>query len=115
MPDPTPGAGITSKQSVRLRYKIICCAVAWLAALFATNPNGGLWGLAWVFSLRLASFFDSRGGHQRRLGSFCGLHCALRNSRLVLFPVANVALDTFSFWRPCDSAHLQRVGVPLDD
>jgi hypothetical protein len=34
---------------------------------------------------------------------------------VVLFPVANVALDTFSFWRSCDSAHLQRVGVPLDD
>ena len=28
------------KRSVRITYKIICYAVAWLAALFATNPNG---------------------------------------------------------------------------
>jgi hypothetical protein len=29
-----------------------------LAALFATNSNGGLWALAWMFPLGLAAFID---------------------------------------------------------
>jgi len=72
MRDPTPGAGITSKQSVRLRYKIICYAVAWLAALFATNPNGGLWALAWMFPLGLAAFIDRRWANNGGWGVFAG-------------------------------------------
>jgi hypothetical protein len=43
---------------VGLKYKIICYAVAWLAALSATNPNGGLWALAWMFPLGLAAFIN---------------------------------------------------------
>src|ERR1044072_3225105 len=43
---------------MRLRHKIAFYAGAWLAALFATNPNGGLWALAWMFPLGLAAFID---------------------------------------------------------
>jgi hypothetical protein len=72
MPDPTPGAGTTSKQSMRLGYKIICYAAAWLGALFATNPNGGLWALAWMFPLGLAAFFDRQWANSGGWGVFAG-------------------------------------------
>jgi hypothetical protein len=72
MPDPTPGAGTASKQSVGLKYKIICYAVAWLAALFATNPNGGLWALAWMFPLGLAAFIDRQWANSGGWGVFAG-------------------------------------------
>jgi hypothetical protein len=45
-------------KSVRPKYKIICYIVAWLVALFATNPDGGLWALAWMFPLGLAAFVN---------------------------------------------------------
>jgi hypothetical protein len=32
--------------------------VAWLAALFATNPSGKYWPLAYMFPLGLAAFFS---------------------------------------------------------
>jgi hypothetical protein len=35
--------------------KIISYVAAWLLALFAANPNGGLWALAWMFPLGLAA------------------------------------------------------------
>jgi Na+/proline symporter len=45
-------------QSVRLRYKIVIYVAAWLAALFATNPSGKYWPLAYMFPLGLAAFFS---------------------------------------------------------
>src|SRR5215471_3536200 len=72
MPDPAPSTGTTSKQSVRLKYKIICYVVAWLAALFATNPNGGLWALAWMFPLGLAAFIDRQWANSGGWGVFTG-------------------------------------------
>src|SRR5262249_59996637 len=85
MPDPTPGAGITSKQSLRLRYKIICYAVAWLAALFATNPNGGLWALARMFPLGLAAFIHRRWANSGRRGGFSGWLAAFFFPAVVFF------------------------------
>jgi hypothetical protein len=70
MPDPAPGTGTTSKQTVRLRYKIICYAVVWLVALFATNPNGGLWALAWMFPLGLAAFINPHWANSGGWGVF---------------------------------------------
>src|SRR5882724_1822566 len=72
MPDPSPGTGTTSKQSVQLRYKILCYSLAWLAALFATNPNGGLWALAWMFPLGLAAFIDRQWANSGGWGVFAG-------------------------------------------
>ena|SRR5262245_32844355 len=72
MHDPTSGIETIPKQSLRLRYKIICYAVAWLAALFATNPNGGLWALAWMFPLGLAAFIDRRWANSGGWGVFAG-------------------------------------------
>ena len=41
---------------MRLKYKILLYAGGWLAALFATDPSGRLWPLAWMFPLGLAAF-----------------------------------------------------------
>jgi hypothetical protein len=48
---------------MRLKYKLLIYIGAWLAALFATNPNGGLWALAYMFPLGLAAFIDVRWGN----------------------------------------------------
>jgi hypothetical protein len=57
---------------VRLIYKIICYVLAWLAALFATNPNGGLWALAWMFPLGLAAFIDRKWANSGGWEVFAG-------------------------------------------
>ena len=72
MPDPTPGAGTTPKQSVRLRFKIICYVVAWLAALVATNPSGKFWLLAYMFPLGLAAFLSRYSANTGGWGVFAG-------------------------------------------
>jgi hypothetical protein len=59
-----------SEPSVRLKYKIICYAAAWLVALFGTNPNGGLWALAWMFPLGLAAFSNPHWGNSGGWGVF---------------------------------------------
>lgn len=43
---------------LKQRYKIIAYVAAWIAALFATNPGGGLWPLAYIFPLGLAAVID---------------------------------------------------------
>ena len=45
-------------QSVQLKYKIVIYIVAWLAALFAANPSGKYWPLAYMFPLGLAAFIS---------------------------------------------------------
>lgn len=45
-------------RNLRPRYKIFCYIVAWILALIATNPDGGLWALAWMFPLGLAAFVN---------------------------------------------------------
>src|SRR5437867_8023300 len=96
---------------MRLRYKIISYAVAWLVALLATNPNDGLWALAWMFPLGLAAFIDPHLGQQWRLGSVCRLHRNLSCSCLLLFPLTKRASDARPLRHPCNSAHLQRLGM----
>ena len=44
----------------RQKYKLLCYVAAWILALFATNPDGGLWALAWMFPLGLAEFVNHR-------------------------------------------------------
>jgi hypothetical protein len=56
--------------SLQLRYKILSYVVAWLLALFATNPNGGLWALAWMFPLGLAGFINPHWGNSGGWGVF---------------------------------------------
>src|SRR5215471_21233622 len=102
MPDPAPSTGTTSKQSVRLKYKIICYVVAWLAALFATNPNGGLWALAWMFPLGLAAFINRQWANAGSWGVFVGciavylihawFYFRSRNLRTTLFLLAVLAI-----------------------
>ena len=46
---------------VRPRVKISAYLVAWLLALFATNPSGALWSLAWMFPLGLVAVFYPPG------------------------------------------------------
>jgi len=95
--------------------KIICYIVAWLVALFATNPDGGLWALAWMFPLGLAAFINPHWGNQWGLGSLRGLHRNLSCSRLLLLSLTNPALDALSVRRPNCPAHLQCPGMPGDD
>ena len=49
---------------------VISYSLAWLAALFATNPNGGLWALAWMFPLGLAAFIDRQWANSGGWGVF---------------------------------------------
>lgn len=57
---------------MRLTYKIICYVVAWLAALFATNPSSKLWPLAYMFPLGLAAFFSRYWANTGGWGVFAG-------------------------------------------
>src|SRR2546423_14955666 len=52
------------------KYKIPFYIGAWLAALFATNPHGDLWALAWMFPLGLAAFLNTRWGNDGGWGVF---------------------------------------------
>lgn len=56
--------------SVRLRYKIVAYIGGWIAALFATNPDGGLWALVWMFPLGLAAFINRHWANDGGWGVF---------------------------------------------
>ena len=43
---------------MRLRYKIICYVLVWLAALVAADPSGKYWPLVYMFPLGLAAFLS---------------------------------------------------------
>jgi len=89
--------------------------VAWLVALFATNPDGGLWALAWMFPLGLAAFINPHWANSGGWGVFGGLHRNLSCSCILLLPLAKPALDALSVRRLCHAAHLQCFRVPGDD
>jgi hypothetical protein len=55
---------------VRLRYKVIAYVGAWILALLATNPDGGLRALAWMFPLGLFAFVHLRGAQAGGWGVF---------------------------------------------
>ena len=48
---------------MRLRIKIVAYVVAWLVALFVTNPTLDFWKLAYIFPLGLAAFVNLRWGN----------------------------------------------------
>src|ERR1041385_5312932 len=60
----------SARSGVRPGYKIALYAGAWVAALFATNPSGGLSSLVWMFPLGLAAFFNRRWGNDGGWGVF---------------------------------------------
>ena len=57
---------------MRLKYKLLWYIAAWLLALFATNPDGELWGLAWMFPLGLVAVFDVHLANDGGWGYFIG-------------------------------------------
>ena len=57
---------------MRLRFKIICYVVAWLAALFATNPSGKYWPLVYMFPLGLPAFVSRYRADTGGWGVFAG-------------------------------------------
>jgi hypothetical protein len=67
MADSTP-AGVSRPLAVK--YKVVCYVAAWLAALFATDPTGGLWVLAYMFPLGLAAFINVHWGNDGGWGVF---------------------------------------------
>jgi hypothetical protein len=77
MADSSHVSQLTRSNSIRPRYKIIAYIVAWLIALFATNSNGGLWALVWMFPLGLAAFINPRwanSGGWGVLGACIGIY-----------------------------------------
>jgi hypothetical protein len=72
MSDSSRSAQPLRTQSVRLRYKIVAYVVAWLAALFVTNPSGKYWPLAYMFPLGLAAFFSRYWANTGGWGIFTG-------------------------------------------
>jgi hypothetical protein len=95
MADSSHVSQVTRSNSIGPRYKIIAYIVAWLVALFATNPNGGLWALAWMFPLGLAAFINPHwvnSGGWGVLGACIGIYLVhayfyfrSRNLRSTLF------------------------------
>ena len=57
---------------MRLKFKIICYIVAWLAAFFATNPSGKYWPLVYMFPLGLAAFLSRYWANTGGWGVFAG-------------------------------------------
>ena len=57
---------------MRLKFKLICYVVAWLAAFFATNPSGKYWPLAYMFPLGLAAFLSRYWTNTGGWGVFAG-------------------------------------------
>jgi hypothetical protein len=72
MSDSTRISQTAVKQAMPPTYKIVCYVVAWLAALFATNPNGALWALVWMFPLGLAAFINRQWANGGGWGVFAG-------------------------------------------
>jgi len=54
------------------KYKIACYIAAWVLALVATNPDGGLWALMYMFPLGLAEFVNHRSAANGGWGIFLG-------------------------------------------
>ena len=62
----TSGAG----RFAQPRYKLLAYLLAWLLALFATDPSAGLWALAYMFPLGLAAFVNLHAGNDGGWGVF---------------------------------------------
>ena len=60
----------SSDRSISLRYKIIAYLAALSLALFATDPSGRYWTLAYMFPLGLAAFVNLRLGNDGGWGVF---------------------------------------------
>ena len=82
---------------MQLRFKIICYVVAWFAALFSTNPNGGLWALAWMFPLGLAAFVDRHWANSGGWGVFIGCIAVYVIHALFYFRSRTLRLTLFLF------------------
>lgn len=52
--------GTDVSKAPRRKYKFFCYVLVWILALFATNPDGGLLALVWMFPLGLAEFVSHR-------------------------------------------------------
>jgi hypothetical protein len=65
------GLGESARKSpVRLHYKIIGYVVAWVLALFATDPDAKLWALVWMFPLGLAAVINRHSANSGGWGIF---------------------------------------------
>lgn len=62
MADSDSGTPAPNDSGFRLRTRLGLYLIAWVGALLATNPNGGLIALIWMFPVGLAAFIDRRWG-----------------------------------------------------
>jgi hypothetical protein len=61
---------LENRDGFSLRLRIIAYVAAWLLALFATDPSGGLWALAYMFPLGLVAFVNLHLGNDGGWGVF---------------------------------------------
>src|SRR5437763_16022368 len=60
----------SGRTALSLKYKLLGYIAAWLIALFATDPSGGLWSLAWMFPLGLAAVASRHAANDGGWGVF---------------------------------------------
>jgi hypothetical protein len=106
MADSSHVSQLTRSNSIRPRYKIIAYIVAWLVALFATNPSGGLWALAWMFLWALLLSL-THAGLTVAAGESLGLASEFMLFMPTLLPLSKPALDALSARRDNRPPHLQ--------
>ena len=66
----TDSTATGASRPIALKYKIILYVAFWLAALFATDPRGGFWALAYMFPLGLAAFINVHWGNDGGWGVY---------------------------------------------
>jgi hypothetical protein len=57
---------------IKLRSKWIAYLIAWILALFATNPDGSLWALSWMFPLGLVAVVNRHAANAGGWGVLIG-------------------------------------------
>jgi hypothetical protein len=69
---------------VRVLHKVIGYIAVWALALFATNPSGSFWALAYLFPLGLAAFLNLRWGNDGGWGGL-GLCIAIYVAQAIFY------------------------------
>jgi hypothetical protein len=98
-------------KSFPLTYKIVAYVVAWLAALFATNPNGKYWPLVYLFPLGLPAFFSRYWANTGGWAVLASSVAAYLLHGWFYFRSRKIRLDAVPFRDPNRSAALQCFGM----
>ena len=58
MAEPNHAGPVSGRNAIPRKYKIAAYIATWMLALFATNPSGSLWALAYMFPLGLVAILN---------------------------------------------------------